>query len=618
MQRRMSRRRALVAAGAGAGGAVILSACGGGAGDGDGKGEGGFAAKIIDTTKDVVRGGTLTVPSPADPLNFDYYNFDPNSQGFANATGIKLFRIKPGYMQRPALEIEMDLASSYEFSPDKLTLTVKLNPQAKFSPLSSKGFHAGVPQSVANRVVDADDVIFSANRLVATATAFGGGAGELFYKVDPSAPILEVTAIDKSTVQFKLDHPHAPLLTSLASGSVSFLYVNPKEGANNAIDFLKTQIGGGPYYIESYQPSVGMTLKRNPNFELRFNKLKEPFIDTIDRVAMPDLATQTSQFRVGSLLNAPLGMTVDDRIAIKQEMGQLRVLLDDIADAGVMVFGQAADSPFTDVRMRQAMSYAWERDGYIKILRATDKLEANGIPPNPKWNTCYTCTGLTGWWLDPKDTKKFGENAKYYTLGQGRAADVAEAKKLMMAAIGKDSIELEIGATLIPNTYPVDVLNGFIAEAGFKVAAKLYQYPTFLGIYRNPNKPQGDWSGIAYTGRYSPFEPSQFLRGYFSPASNRWIGASPTGPWPSKTGDPTMNDLLDKLFKEFEEKKRLEYFHEFQRYHAKMNYLPLYPGGATYPVLSWPAYQNELVYRGDLVSINVYNWIDKTKPPYAS
>jgi hypothetical protein len=48
-----------------------------------------------------------------------------------------------------------------------------------------------------------------------------------------------------------------------------------------------------------------------------------------------------------------------------------------------------------------------------------------------------------------------------------------------------------------------------------------------------------------------------------------------------------------------------------------MNYLPLYPGGATYPVLSWPAYQNELVYRGDLVSINVYNWIDKTKPPYA-
>ena len=179
-------------------------------------------------------------------------------------------------------------------------------------------------------------------------------------------------------------------------------------------------------------------------------------------------------------------------------------------------------------------------------------------------------------------------------------------------------IELEHGATLLPNTYPVDVLNGVIAEAGFIATARLYQYNQFIGIYRNPSKPMGDWYGIAYTGRYSPFEPSVNLRGYFSPKSNRWIGASPTGPWPSKDGYPWMNDTLNKLFAEFDEKKRIELFHEFQRYHAKMNYLPLYPGSATDLVMSWPALMNQLVQRGGLDTTFVYNWIDKKKAPYVS
>jgi ABC-type transport system substrate-binding protein len=579
-----------------------------------------------DTSANAKYGGVITNTVLADPANFDYYNFDPNSQGFANITGAKLFRLKPGHLTNLNGEIETDLAESYEFSPDKLTLTVKLHPQAKFSPLSSSGFHAGVPDSVANRQIDADDVVFSWNRLITTPSAFGGGAGELSNKLDPSAPIESVTAIDNKTVQFKMVRPHSPLMVSLANGSVSFLYIIPKEGADDKIDFLKTQIGGGPFYIEKYEASSGLTLKRNPNFELRWSNPKLPYVDEVDLVILGDVAATTAQFRTGALLEAPNGITLDDRIALKKDNDNLVLYLNSVQDSQIFLFGQSADSPFTDVRMRQAVSLSWDRDAYGTILHAVDKLDANGVPAGLRWNTCYGCyNNWDGWWLDPQDSS-FGENAKYYTLGQGRDADIAECKKLMMAAIGADTFETDmVLGQLSPNApYEVDVLTGVMKDAGFKLTSKVETYGDFLNSHRNPDRPLGDWYGLASTGRYSPTEPSQFLRGYFAPSSNRWLGVGPEPPYPSKDGDPYMNNALTQLWSEFDTDKRIEIFHDFQRYHAKMNYGPLFPGGTTDLVLAWPALGNpgmnaptQMVFQGSLDTLYVYNWLDKTKPPLA-
>jgi ABC-type transport system substrate-binding protein len=63
---------------------------------------------------------------------------------------------------------------------------------------------------------------------------------------------------------FKLNQPYAPLLTQLANGSVSYFYIIPKEGKaqTDPNSFSKYQFGGGPFMVDSVEPSVKLVLQK--------------------------------------------------------------------------------------------------------------------------------------------------------------------------------------------------------------------------------------------------------------------------------------------------------------------------------------------------------------------
>ena len=632
LNKRLGRRRALAASGGLALGTAILSACGGDEEGGDGGG--GTPAllyKAEDTTKQAKHGGTFKGSSGGDPLNWDYYNFDGASQVLGhNSTGIKLMRMVAGRMTDPSLEFEPEAAEKFEYSPDKLTLTFKLNAKAKFSPQSTTGFHAGVPASVFNRQIDADDVVFSLDRLSKTASATRGGRGELFNSVNKIGPIVSFTAIDKSTVQLKLDHPSSALMTAFANPSVSYPYIIPKEGKGDAIDFLKTQIGGGAYYIEKFEPSVNIVLKRNPNYEALFPNEKLPFFDIIDQPRIPDQAQQLAQFRTGNLFNMPLFGPVDDKLNMKKDIPELLMWVDLAQDPNDMTFGMAADSPWLDVRARRAMSYAWDRDAFITITQSTDKLEAAGIPANPRWaNTMSASTfgppggTFVGYWMDPK-SKEFGaENLKYFTLGD-RTKDIAEAKSLIKAATGKDTLEFDhvnyLFGPFSGISYAVDIINGMIAEAGFKANPKPMAFGDFLKYLTTPPL---NYKEVISGIRYGPTDPVTHLQFYYHPsAGNNYspdgkpttvnVDASGNG-----LGDPTMNKMVEAMYGEFDEKKRQAMVADLARYNAKMFYHAMYPGGANSPAVGWPAVENRRGWiSGNLDHTYRYIWLNDQKPPF--
>jgi ABC-type transport system substrate-binding protein len=643
LRTRLSRRRALAAAGSLAAGTAILSACGGGEGDGGGEQVSSLLYKGEDTSKTAKHGGTYRGFSGADPLNWDYYNFDAASQAIHPHTGVHLLRMKAGHLETPALVIENEAAEKYEYSPDKLTLTFKLNPKAKFSPQSSTGFHSGIPASVFNRQIDADDVVFSFDRLSKTVSATIGGRGELFNAVNKIAPVLSVNKIDASTVQLKLDHPSSALLTAIADAGVSYPHIIPKEGKDNAIDFLKTQVSGGPYYIEKFEPSVSIVMKRNPNYEALFPEDKLPYFDTIDLPRIVDPAQRLAQFRAGALFDGPLFGPIEDRLALKRELPELLMWTDPAAGPEKMWFGQHADSPFRDYRLRQAIYLTWDRNTHIKVTYSTDKLEAAGIPADIRWATFISCadTGppggrFRGEWLNPQ-SKEFGENAKYFTLGKTRADDLAEAKKLVKAATGKDVLEFDHYRVLFPGfpTQGFDVMDGVLSESGlFKTTQKPLNVPDYLA-FRNTN-PWGNWIGVLSTARYVPPDPVTYFfhylhkdGGFFGGFSGEaGIGAlANSEPSPDKKftdgsplriskGDPAMTALIDKMYAEFDEKKRLELIHEAQRYAAKMVYYPDYPGGANSLFVSWPAVENRRAFRsGGLSNPYRHIWLNDQKAP---
>ena len=384
---RVARRRIIsLAAFIGAG--AVVAACGGN--DSSNKKPQQAAGLIYtpqDTSKSGKHGGVFRSSRTNEPLNFDLQSFDQTKAPFSNVVGSQLVKMKPGHLEDPSLQVEGDLVQSWEFSPDMLTLTLKLHPQAKWSPLS-RSFHDGiaanVASSVANRTVDSDDVAFSWERFKSHASAIG--RLDLANEAAPSAPVLSLTKLDTRTIQFKLTKPFAPLLTTLARPNAGYFYVLPKEGRDGGIDFLKYQIGAGPFYVDKFEPSTNITLKRNPNYELR-DEYKRPFVDTVELPLVRETAQAMAQYRAGNVFVAPNSTLIgaEEVIRLKRDFPEHLLLATYTCTNEALFFGSGRESPFKDVRVRQAFSYAWDRDLLVQALFSSDKLEAAGIPANVRW-----------------------------------------------------------------------------------------------------------------------------------------------------------------------------------------------------------------------------------------
>jgi len=622
LARRISRRRALAATGAGAAGAVILSACGGDDDSGSGS-ELLINGKEKDTTKSAKKGGTYKANVNFDPQNFDLYNFDPFSQNFANLVGTKMLAVKPTILkEQTELEFEGDLASSWETSPDKLTWTFKLNPAVKWAPLSPS-FHAGAPQSIGNRQIDADDFVFSWKRFIATASS---SAADLAKQRDKTAPVLSVTAIDKQTVQFKLDRPFSPLLTDLAISSVSYPYVLPKEGEGKSDQefWFKYQFGSGPFYIDSYTPSVKLTLKANPNFRSR-DPEGRPYVDQVDMPIIPDASVVHAQFRAGNLFGQGptfsqyLG-TPQDILQLKKDIPELQLLSYTDSLAVTEWFGMSGI--WKDQRLRQAVQYSWDRDTFIDAMFATASLEGAGVPANKRWNTCLPCgdTGsymyFPGAWLDPQG-KDFGENAKWVTLG-ARDKNIAEAKKLLAAAGYANGLEfthLQYPIPPFPQQASQDLIEGMMREAGIKATKQTKQnIPEIFGtIFGKGNFPE-----MFNTVDFPPGDVGTYLAYHYLPAGLLYGAGSDDDKGVDGKGDAYMVSQTNKILAEFDTKAKNSLVQDFQRYAQKMFYYSRYPGGATQLVPVWPAVQNFNVYRGyGADRMYTYEWLDPTKAPLA-
>jgi peptide/nickel transport system substrate-binding protein len=628
LNRRLTRRRALAATGATTAAAAFLAACGGDDDDSGGGGGGGSSdllinGKEVDTTDKAKRGGVYKGSLSRDPQNFDLYNFDPFSQGFANGVGSKLVWIKPSRMKDPtSFEVVPDIAT-WEISPDKLTYTFKIASNATFGPLSPT-FHQGAPQSIANRPYDSEDVAYSWERFATVSS----NAGELVGA--RGGPVDSMTTPDRQTVVFKLKQPFSPFLTTLANGSVSYFYILPKEGRGQDANFFnRWQFGGGPFYIDSFEPSVRLVLKRNPNYEKRDTGdggLRRPFYDEVNFTILPDPTASEAQFRAGQIFTPGLGgglATIEGILQAKKDLPDLQMRSVPDATPVVEWFGMSAEGPWKDERMRQAVHYAWDNDTFIDVASSVDKLEAAGIPAQKRFNTAIPGGGpgsymyFPGMWLDPKG-KDFGENAKYYNY------DVAEAKKLLSAAGFANGFDFKhLQYPLGFGQQPAqDIMDGMYAAIGLKATQEKVIIPDIFRYIFPPQdktQPGGNWKDMLNSVDFGGPDVGNYLKAHFHKGGNLFGGWDPNNRGATVDGDPFLNDTTDKVLLEFDDAKRVQLVHEFQRYMAKKFYYHRYPGGVTLLQLAWPAIANFGVWRGqNLNAFYTFEWLDTTKKPLSA
>jgi peptide/nickel transport system substrate-binding protein len=374
----------------------------------------------------------------------------------SNLTNDYLLNEKPGTLKPPEYsEVVADLATSWEWSPDKLTLTLKLRDGVKWhnkNPVNARPF-------------DAEDVTFSWGRYAATSQ----GRANLANSVNPNAPVLSVTASDPRTVVIKLKEPVVYLLSQLTPGQTGNFALMPRE-ADSGYDPRIDLIGTGPFILTNYQSSLGMTFKRNPDYWDAANGGK---IETIEYPTVSEYAQQLAQFKAGNIYTMTGGTTsaprAEDVVLTKNDVPNSQIFLVQafgFNPGNTIQFGTQptdANKPFKDERVRQAISMAIDREAYIDAFYNVSAFEQQGLHVGTNWHTAIG--PAPGWRIDPQDSKAFGENAKYLQH------NVEEAKKLLAAAgygNGLDVITSYIKGTELGADFQktVEVRQNMLMEVG--------------------------------------------------------------------------------------------------------------------------------------------------------
>jgi peptide/nickel transport system substrate-binding protein len=239
-------------------------------------------------------------------------------------------RAYPGQKMGPAL------AESWEESEDGLTYEFKLRPGLTF--------HNGDPLTT-------EDVKFSFDRYK------GAGATVLKEKVD------RVEIVDPRIVRFHLKEVWPDFMTFYGSTASAVGLVVPKKYIEQVGDdgFAKHPIGAGPYKFVSGQPGVEVVFEA---FEQYWRHV--PNIKTIVMRSVPDGDTRALMVKTGE---------ADIAVALQSVAAQgliddpkTKIVASKHASCQWIEFPDQFDSksPWHDLRMRQAVAYAIDREGINK------------------------------------------------------------------------------------------------------------------------------------------------------------------------------------------------------------------------------------------------------------
>lgn len=330
-------------------------------------------------------------------------------------------------LDRKQETITPELAEAWEVSPDGTRFTFKLRPGVKF--------HDGTSLTV-------EDVVFSLNRIYGRDLPQGtvSARAEWFEMVD------KVEALGSDQVVITLKFPSASFMTLMAEG---WHVIVPKHIVEKHGDLKTVAVGTGPFVFKSFVPNQSFVATKNPDYWRK----GQPYLD---RVELYNITDQTTV--LGALLTKrldmlnPAGQNLEPSTA--QELRRRNVqglVVEENPRLGVYsILIQTQRKPLDDIRVRQAINEALNRDEYAKFARAIQFIPGGAVFPGSVWDLPKTeWEKLPGWGPDYEArlarAKQLLTDAGFpgggltleMTGSAGPACDDAqEAMRTMMARIG--------------------------------------------------------------------------------------------------------------------------------------------------------------------------------------
>src|SRR5216117_1682892 len=253
-----------------------------------------------------------------------------------------------------------DVASEWKISPDGLLYTFKIRPGIRF--------HDGSSLTAADVKASYDKILFPPE-------------GVRSIRKHHYSAVASVEAPDPSTVLFKLKFPSASLLINLAS---PWNVIFPKKYLDKDPNYFKNNVmGSGPFKFKSYTRGSTFEGERNPDYFVK----DRPYLNGYKYFISTETSVRAAAVRSGRAYIEFRDLPNADVDAIKKQLGD-KVVVQQTPMTGQ--WGIAINNtvkPFTDVRVRKALTLGFDRHTAGKVLYGITGLRDVGAftRPGTEW-----------------------------------------------------------------------------------------------------------------------------------------------------------------------------------------------------------------------------------------
>jgi peptide/nickel transport system substrate-binding protein len=431
------------------------------------------------------------------------------------------------YLDRD-LKVQPRLATSWK-STDDTTWEVKLRTGVKF--------HDGTPFN--SQAVKASFDYQSASDT--PARSFFANWGSL-------------DVVDESTVRIKTKAPE-PYFPNVLSRLWIFSPADLKDPTT-----LATSLNGtGGYKLTEFVKGDHITLVANPEYWAGAPKVQK----VVFRAA-PEASARVAMLQAGQadvIVNLPVEQTRviegDNRLRAATVLGLRAVPL---------MIDQRKGAPLSDVRVRQAMNFAVDREAIIKnILGGYAAQQPATISPLIEGND--------------RDIKPY-------------AYDPEKAKQLLAEAGYASGFEINFyhpTGRWMKDAEAAQAIGQMLGKVGIKTNLKTLEYSTFF-----TNWSKGEFDGMTMIGVTNPDGAPNSLFNLFLHSK---------GSWPYSLTDPKLDQLIEKARSTMDREERTMTYREIEKFvHDQAAWIFLWEQKDIYGVnkaLKWEPAPNEMIYLWD-------------------
>jgi peptide/nickel transport system substrate-binding protein len=452
-------------------------------------------------------GGTLLDASAAEPSGLIYMVAGESAAG---AISSNIFNKLLKYDKN--LDLEGELAESWQVSADQKTITFKLKPNLKWSD--------GKPLTSA-------DALWTWQAAIDEKTRSPYASDFQLVK--------KAEAPDALTFSVTYEQAYAPALDSWAG-----LQILPKhllQGQDiHTTAFARKPIGSNYYKLDAWKTGENIKLSRNATSVLGPAK-----IDNLVTRIIPDSSAQFLELMAGNIDSMALDPIKYARIIpARPELKQKLALYKELGNSYTYMGFNLKRKPYNDVRVRKAINYAIDKQEIIDGVYLGLGIDiASPYKPGTRWSN----PNLKPYPYNPEKAKALLKEAGFVDADNDGVLE-RDGKPFSFEILTNQNKEREKSAVLIQR---------HLKDVGIQANIRAIEWASFISRFIKT----GDYD-VVILGWGLGLDPDQFNIWHSSqqaPGQFNFIGYN----------NPTIDKLLEQGRTELNPDKRQVIYHEFAR-----------------------------------------------------